>query len=60
MEDRNINNSVDTIGLDITKSSFSAHRFDAGGRTVLTKVLKQHQPFLKYCAVKNQAKAKAP
>ena len=43
MEDRNINISVETIGLDIAKSSFSAHGFDVGGRTVLTKVLKRHQ-----------------
>ena len=43
MEDRNINSSIETIGLDIAKNNFSAHGFDVGGRTVLTKVLKRHQ-----------------
>ncbi len=47
---------VGIIGLDIAKSSFSAHGFDAEGRTVLTKVLKRHQvmPFfakIKTCKV---------
>jgi transposase len=34
---------ISTIGLDIAKSSFSAHGFDEHGHTVLKKDLKRHQ-----------------
>lgn len=34
---------ISTIGLDIAKSSFAVHGFDAEGRTVLKKTLKRHQ-----------------
>lgn len=35
--------TIQTIGLDIAKTSFSVHGFDAEGRTVLTKDLKRGQ-----------------
>ena len=35
--------SIDTIGLDVAKNSFSAHGFDEAGSTVLTKDLKRGQ-----------------
>ena len=35
--------AVYTIGLDIAKNSFSAHGFDAEGKTVLKKELKRHR-----------------
>ena len=35
--------AIHTIGLDIAKSSFSAHGLDQEGRTVLKKELKRHQ-----------------
>lgn len=35
--------TIETIGLDIAKTSFSVHGFDAEGRTVLAKELKRAQ-----------------
>jgi transposase len=55
---------ISTIGLDIAKSSFSLHGFDAEGRTVLKKELRRHQllPFfaaLAACRVGLEACASA-
>jgi hypothetical protein len=36
-----IGTTINTIGLDIAKNSFSVHGFDVEGHTVLTKDLKR-------------------
>ena len=55
--------AVHTIGLDIAKTRFSVHGFDAEGRTVLTKGLKRYQvlPFFAERATSNaRLDARAP
>ena len=43
--------NVGTIGLDIAKSSFSLHGFDAGGRTVLKKTVKRAELLKEFAGI---------